>query len=264
MIAVPHSVQNSVVWGALRVWQRNRDAFQRAWKVEVGGIAVEPFIVLVAIGFGLGTYVEAFGDGDLSYAEFIAPGVVASYAMFHATFDATFGAYLRMETHHVYDAILFTPLEPEDIVLGEVLWGATRSLVTALAVLTVALIFGLLGSPLAILALPVAYLIGTTFAAMSMILTATATTIGAMNNFFTLVLTPMFFFSGVFFPMERFPDGVQMFAWSLPLTPGVALVRGLVTGDVSGWMALWALELVAYTLVALWLASYFMRKRLIK
>ena len=251
-----------VSYRSLRVWQRNRDAFMRNWRFEVGGLAVEPFIMLIAIGFGLGAYIR--GIEGSSYAAFLAPGVIASYAMFHASFDSTYGAYLRMETHHVYEAILFTPLGPEDIVLGEVLWGASRSALTGTAVLTVAFLFGLVGSPLALLAIPSAYLIGLTFASISMILTATATTIGAMNNFFTLVITPMFFFSGVFFPLENLPNGVKMASWALPLTPGVALVRGLVTGDASWWMLAWVLELMTFTTVALWLASKLMRRRLIK
>ena len=244
------------------MWQRNRDAFLRSWRVEVGGIAIEPFVILICIGFGLGEYVETFSD--LTYAEFVAPGIIASYAMFHATFDSTYGAYLRMETHHIYEAMLFTPLEPKDIVVGEVLWGASRSGLVGASVLLVALLFGLVGSPFAILAIPCAYLIGLVFASFSMMLTATANTIGAMNNFFTLVLTPMFFFSGVFFPLDRLPDGVRIGAWALPLTPGVALVRGLVIGDLSWMMLLWAAELMAFTAVAIWLASILMRRRLIK
>lgn len=256
------AVQGSVAWGGFRVWQRNRDAFVRSWKVEVGGFVVEPFIVLVAIGFGLGVYVESFGE--LTYAQFVAPGVLASYAMFHATFDSTYGAYLRMETHHIYDAILFTPLGPRDIVLGEVIWGASRSVFTASAVLVAASAFGLVGSPWALLALPAAFLTGMAFASIAMVLTATATTIGAMNNFFTLFVTPMFFAAGVFFPLDRLPEGVATFAWVLPLTPAVALSRGLVTGDLSWTMLLWTLELMAYAAVGLLVASSFMRRRLIK
>ena len=96
---IANAVRGSSVWRARRVWQRNRDALVRGWAVEVGGIAVEPFVVLLALGFGLGAYVEEIHG--LAYAEFVAPGLIASYAMFHATFDSTFGAYLRMETHHV-------------------------------------------------------------------------------------------------------------------------------------------------------------------
>ena len=255
-------VQDSVFWGGFRVWQRNYDAFLRSWQVEVGGIAIEPFLMLLALGFGLGVYVESF-DG-LTYAQFVAPGVLASYAMFHATLDSTYGAYLRMETHHVYEAILFTPLEPEDLVLGEVLWGATRSVITAVAVLVAALIFGLVSSPLAVLTIPSAYLIGAAFASISMILTAAATTIGTMNNFFTLFLTPMFLFSGVFFPVHSLPDSIQTIVWALPLTPAVALVRGLIIGEVSWLMVIWVLELLGFSLAAFWLAAKLMRHRLIK
>ena len=255
------ALHNTVLWGGFRVWQRNRDAFLRAWKVEVGGIAIEPFIMLVALGYGLGSYIQDF-DG-LTYAAFLAPGVVASYAMWHSTFDSTYGAYLRMESHHIYEAVLYTPLGPEDIVMGEVLWSATRGLLSAACVMVVAISFGLVSSPAAILALPAAYLIGVMFAAIAMMLTATVKTIGALNNFFTLFVLPMFWVGGVFFPVDRLPEVVQKASWVLPLTPAVALVRGLMTGSLTWWMLAWTAELLAFALVALLLSFYFMRRRLI-
>lgn len=262
MAGVALMVRNSFIWGGFHVWQRNRDAFLRAWKVEVGGVLIEPFVLLVAIGFGLGAYIDNIGE--MSYAEFLAPGLVASYAMFHATFDSTYGAYLRMESHHIYEAMLYTPISPAEIVVGEVMWSATRAVVSSTALLVVATGFGLVSSPLAILAIPCAYLIGLTIAALAMILTSTATTIGAMNNFFTLFILPMFYVSGVFFPLDRLPEGVQLLSWALPLTPSASLVRGLVTGDTTWLMVLWALELIAVATVALRLASMFMSRRLIK
>ncbi len=256
-------IYRTPLWGGYRVWQRNWDAFRRAWHLESGGIVIEPFIMLVAVGFGLGAYISNIGEG-VSYPHFLAPGVIAAYAMFHATFDNTYSAYMRMETHHIYESILYTPLGPTDIVIGEVMWGATRALMSGASVLVVAVIFGLIDSPWAILALPVSYLIGLTFGALAMVMTATATTIGAMNNFFTLFILPMFWVSGVFFPLDRLPEIVQRLAWFLPLTPASALVRGLVSGDMSIWMLAWTAELFVFMAVGLWLASYFMRRRLIK
>ena len=256
------AIHRTPVWGGFRLWQRNRDATMRAWKVEIGGLTVEPFILLLAMGFGLGEYV---GDiGDLSYAEFIAPGIVAGYAMFHATFDATYGAYLRMESHHIYEAMLFTPMEPEDIVVGEVMWGATRAVISASAVMAAAAAFGLVGSPMALLAIPAAYLIGLVFASLAMVITAAASTIGAMNNFFTLFLMPMFYLSGTFFPLDRLPEVMQRVAWVLPLTPATSLVRGLMAGDLNPWMLAWTAELIVFAVAPLFLASYLLRRRLTK
>ena len=262
MSAIAYTIRTSYIWRGFRVWQRNRDAIIRGWKVELGGLVIEPFIVLAAIGFGLGAYVGNIGDA--TYAEYLAPGLIASYAMFHATFDSTYGAYLRMESHHVYEAMLFTPVGPSDIVLGEAMWGATRAAVSGAVVLAAAAIFGLVSSPLALLAIPCAYLIGLTVASIALILTATASTIGAMNNFFTVFIIPMFYVSGVFFPLDHMPNTVKALSWILPLTPAAALTRGLVSGDLSWLMVLWALELVAMSAVALFVASFFMHRRLIK
>ena len=255
-------LRSSVLWGGYHVWQRNRDAFLRGWKVEVGGVIIEPFILLVAMGFGLGAYIEDIGD--MSYAEFLAPGLVASYAMFHATFDSTYGAYLRMESHHIYEAMLYTPISPADIVVGEVMWSATRAVVSSTAILLVAASFGLVSSPLAILAIPCAYLLGVTTPAPAMILPSPAPTIGPVYTLYTLFVLPLFYVRGVFFPAVLLPIGVQIFSWALPLTPGASLMRGLVTGDTTWFMVLWALELVAVAAVALWLASMLMTRRLIK
>ena len=262
MSTVTQAVQGTVVWRGFRVWQRNRDAFNRAWRVELGGIVVEPFIMLAAIGFGLGQFVEDVGD--LRYAEWFAPGAMASLAMFHATFDSSFGAYIRMETNHIYEAYLFTPLSPEDIVVGEIMWAATRAVFPATFVLLAAAMFGVVVSPLAVLAIPCAFLIGLTIASIAMIATATAATIGSLNNFFTLFILPMFWISGVFFPIDRLPNVLQTASWALPLTPATALTRGLFTGETSWLMAAWALELLAFSLVAFWVASVLMRRRLIK
>lgn len=255
-------LRGTIVWGGFRVWQRNRDVFLRTWKLDVGGLVLEPFVIVLAMGFGLGLYIDKI-DG-LAYGDFVAPGIMAGYAMYHSSFDQTFGAYLRLETHHIYDAILFTPLGPADIVLGEVLWGSTRSIMTGTAVLAVAGVFGLVNSPLSILAIPVAWLTGMAFACMGMTLTASVQSLGQINNYFTVFLTPVFMFSGIVFPLDQLPLGVQVISWLLPLTPGVELIRALFIGELSVWMALWALELIGYSVIFYLLAARLMQKRLIK
>ena len=116
------------------------------------GFFAEPFLILLAMGLGLGTYVVL--DEGQRYIEFIAPGIVAAYAMFSASFECTYGSFVRMKFQKTYDAIIATPLNLEDVVAGEIFWGATRSLLTACAILVIAAAFGLVNSPWALLVLP--------------------------------------------------------------------------------------------------------------
>ena len=217
---------------AIRVWQRNRDAFTRQWATELSGIIVEPVLILTVVGYGLGTYVDIVGD--LSYTEFVAPGIIASYAMFHAAFECTYGAYLRMQTHKIYDSIIVTPLSVGDVTLGEIIWGASRSVLTASAVLTVAAAFGLVASPLAILVLPAAFLIGLMFASIAMTMTAVAPSIGFLNNYFTVFAAPMFFFCGTFFPLDELPDAVHASPGPCPSPPRPTLC-GAWCREICAW-----------------------------
>ena len=245
-----------------RVWQRNRDAFLRQWTAEAGGFLVEPIIMLVAMGFGLGAYVGEIQG--VSYASFVAPGILVAYAMFHSAFEATFGSYMRMDTHKIFDGIIVTPVNVRELILGEAAWAATRSLLAGVAVLLIATLLGLIHSPWALLALPIAYLTGLVFAAMALMLVAVAPSIGTLNNFFTVFITPMFFFSGIFFPLERFPDLLEKAAWPLPLTQAAHVTRGLTLGDLHWTMALSLLALLAYAAVTLPLAMRLMSRRLVK
>ena len=245
-----------------RVWQRNRDAFLRQWSAEAGGFLVEPVIMLAAIGFGLGGYVGEIQG--VSYASFVAPGVLVAYAMFHAAFEATFGSYMRMETHRIFDGIIVTPVNVEELILGEATWAATRSVLAGIAVLLIAFLFGLIHSPWALLALPIAFLTGLVFSALALMLVSVAPSIGTLNNFFTVFITPMFFFSGIFFPLDRFPGLIEMVAWTFPLTYAAHVSRGLTLGKLRVTMIYSTLALVGYMVVTLYLAVRLMRRRLIR
>jgi len=145
-------------WRFLRVWQRNRDVFFRLWHSEAPGSIAEPIIVLLAFGAGMGAYIGLI-DGQ-QYMVFLAPGVVAAYAMFSASFECTYASFVRLDYQYTFDAILATPLSAEDITAGEIFWGATRALMTASIVLIVAAGFQLIPSPWAILIPVVAFLEG--------------------------------------------------------------------------------------------------------
>lgn len=248
---------------AFRVWQRNRDVFQALGKSEMPGIIAEPLLVLLAMGYGLGAYVSDIGGRD-EYIEFIAPGIIAAYGMFSASLECTYGSFFRMDVQKTYDSIIATPLSIEDVVAGEVLWGATRSLITTTAVLIIASMFGAIDSFWALLALPMGFLAGLMFASIALTFTAIAPAISSFNYFFTLFATPMFFFSGVFFPMDEFPEAVQTFSWIAPLTPVSRIMRAVVEGDLE-WTLLGALFLILIvTFVFFQLSLVLMRRRLLK
>ncbi len=228
-------------WRFIRVWQRNRDVFFKLWHSEAPGFVAEPIIILLAMGYGLGAYI-GFVDGQ-QYIEFIAPGIIASYAMFSASFECTYGTFIRMEYQRTYDAIIVTPLNVEDITAGEIFWGATRSLLTGTAILVIAAAFQLVHSPWALLIPALSFLEGILFASIAVLFTSIVPAIYSFNYYFTLFITPMFFFSGVFFPLSSFPEIVQTLSWIVPLTPVVQLTRALINGEFQLDL-LWALALI--------------------
>lgn len=218
-------------WRLVRVWQRDRDVFFRLWRSEAPGSVIEPIIILLAMGFGLGAYVGVI-DGQ-EYIEYIAPGIVASYAMFSASFECTYGSFVRMEYQKTYDSILATPLSVEDVIGGEIFWGATRSMMTGSVILAIAAAFHLVHSYWALLIPPLSFLQGMMFASVAMVFTSLAPAIYSFNYYFTLFITPMFFFSGVFFPLSSFPPIVQSLSWIAPLTPVVHITRALFDGEIN-------------------------------
>ena len=247
-------------WRFIRVWQRNRDVFFRLWHSEAPGFVAEPIIILLAMGLGLGAYVGLV-DGQ-KYVEFIAPGIIASYAMFSASFECTYGSFVRMEYQKTYDAIIATPLSVEDVIAGEIFWGATRSLITGTLILVIAAAFQLVHSPWASVIPVLAFLEGLMFASIAILFTSFVPSIYSFNYYFTLFITPMFFFSGVFFPLSSFPEIVQTLSWIAPLTPVVHLTRALISGEFHLGL-LWALGLII-VLAALFfsIALVTMRRRL--
>lgn len=217
-------------WRFLRMWQRNRDVFLRLWHAEAPGSLAEPVLVLLAMGLGLGAYVGLV-DGQ-RYIEFIVPGIIASYGMFSASFECTYGSFWRMEEHKTYDAIIATPLTVEDIIAGEIFWGATRSCLTGSIILAVAAAFQLVHSPWALLIPPLSFIGGVLFASIAILFTSLVPSFYSFNYYFTLFITPMFFFSGVFFPLSAFPEIVQRISMIIPLTPVVTIARALVEGEI--------------------------------
>lgn len=217
---------------------------------------------LMALGFGLGGYI-ALTTGQ-PYLKFLAPGIVASSGMFAASFECTYGTFFRMTMQKTFDAILATPVSAEEVVTGEILWGASRASMATAATLVVSLALGLADSPLAAVALLVGAVAGVLFSSIAMIFSAIAPSFYFFNYFVTLGLTPMFLFGGVFFPLVQLPPLAQQVAWLMPLSHVVGLNRSLFAGNVNWTLGIDAAWILLAGFMAYYLSVVLMRRRLVK
>ncbi len=247
---------------ALRVWQRNRDVYLRLWKSELVWPVVEPLVTLFALGVGLGGLVE-LSSGE-RYIEFIAPGLLAVWPMWSAAAECGWGSFFRMENQRTFDAIVATPVSIEDVITGEILWGATRGMISATYILVIISAWGLVESPLAVFVLLVAVLPGVMFASISLSYTSAARSISSLNYFFAVFITPMFWLGGVFFPIEELPEWAQKVAWCLPVTNVVDVYRGLSSGNVEWGHLLDIAWMLVVTAIFYSVALFSMRRRLVK
>lgn len=248
------------------VWQRNRDVFLRLWKAEVLAPTIEPIVTLLGLGLGLGAYVTL--DGDRDYVEFLAPGMLMVFPMFGAMFEALFGSYFRMDQHGTYAAIQATPVRPEEIVLGDIAWAASRMALNTCLVLAMLLLLtpwlGFTWSPLVILTVPVSFLCGLLIAGVSIGFTSIARSISQLSYFFSLYVLPMFWLSGAFFPTDDLSRWADIASNLFPLFHAVALSRALTTGDLE-WSLLVNLGFMLVTLLpSLWLGIWAMRRRIVR
>jgi lipooligosaccharide transport system permease protein len=246
---------------ALRVWQRHATVYTKLYLSSIALNFVEPVLYLAALGLGLGAYVKEING--VPYINFIAPGIVASSAMFAATYECSYGTYVRMTYQKTFDAILATPVNVNDLIAGEMLWGATKSVLYGTIIMIVIAVFGLVASPLLLLVIPLLFLAGLIFAEISLIFTAVVPGIDSFNYFYTLFMTPMFLFSGIFFPIGNLPAIVGKIAFFTPLYHLVNVCRAFSGGKPSA--ALWDVTWIIVVVVLL--APYafrLLRRRLVK
>ncbi|MCK5203429.1 MAG: ABC transporter permease [Desulfobacterales bacterium] len=217
------------------VWYRHYRVYRQ--NIFSNGIPpfLEPLFFLAGIGLGLGKYV-GFID-DVPFLLFIAAGIAVPSAMFTASFECTFGTYIRLEYDKVYDGMISAPLKVTDLFVGEILFAATKGLFFSGAVTIVLAAFGLTAGPGFLFAPLIGFFTGALFASLSLLVTSVVKNINHFNFYFTGLLTPMFFFSGIIFPIENMPPVLRVVARILPLAHAVSLTR-------AGWFGSWKPELL--------------------
>jgi lipooligosaccharide transport system permease protein len=223
----------SVSWPhAIAVWRRNAAMYRRTWWLNILPNFFEPVFYLVSIGVGVGAYVTRMGG--MPYVAFLAPGLVCVAAMNGASFEVTYNIYVRLTFEKAYDAMLTTPVEPDDVLAGEVLWAVTRASIYGGCFFLVVAAAGLAPLPRALLAVPVVPMAGLLFAAIGVAFSLRIPTLDLFSFYFTLFLTPLFLFADVFFPLEeRLSPGWLWVAEALPLLHPVRLARAAFRGTAA-------------------------------
>jgi lipooligosaccharide transport system permease protein len=248
------------VW---KVWRRNRDVFMKTYKTNFLPSLLEPVLYLLAFGLGLGGLVQLI-NGE-PYINFIAPALVAVSMMFSSFYECTFATFVRMYFQKTFDAIIATPINIEEVIAGEILWGATKSLINSSIVLGVIFVAGLAPSPFLLLIPPLAFLVGLLFSSIAMCFTAIVPNIDSFSYPNFLFITPMFLLSGTFFPLTTLPQFLQTFAQLfLPLTHAVTLTRALALGRLEFSLLLNLAWLLIVTPIFIVISINLMKRRLIK
>lgn len=245
-----------------RVWQRNWLVYRRLWHRSLAFGFLQPILFLTAMGIGIGALLtpsslEAFGGVD--YIDWLGPGLLAAMAMQTATFESTYPIMNKIMWGRNYEAMLSTPVGIRSIVLGELGWTAFRIGSLAAVFLVVLWLFGIVRSPLAILAVPFAMLIGVAFSACLIAFTATQKNDVGFSAIFRFVINPLFLFSGTFFPLTNLPEPLRAVAWATPLFHGVELIRGSILDQLDPLTA--PLHL-AYLLVMFGIGAFFAERTL--
>ena len=250
----------------MKVWQRNFTVYQRIWKINFLPPLLEPLFYLFAFGAGLGALIGSirYEGSAVSYIGYIAPALVAVNIMYNTFFETTFASFVRMYYQKTFDAMLATPLSIQEIITGEVVWGATKSVFGTVIMLIVISFFGILHYPATFLIVPLSFLAGFAFGSVGMFFTSLLPSIDAFNLPMFLFITPMFLFSGTFFPLENLPLWAQRAALLFPLTHLVKLTRAFGLGILQWGLAWDVLYLLVFSAIFFPIAVRGMRKRLIK
>jgi lipooligosaccharide transport system permease protein len=244
-----------------RVWQRNLDVWLKYYKASLVGNLGEPFLYLIALGFGVGRFIHEI-EG-VSYLQFIAPGLVAASAMNSSSFECTFGSYTRMTVQRTFHAIVAAPISMEEVVVGDIFWGASKSLLSGTVILLIAFALGLINSAWFLCIIPLIFLVGIMFASLAMVITAISPSYDFFSYFFTLAISPMFLFSGIFFPLNDLPEWIQALAWLLPLTHVVNMFRSLAFGTLTADIIFDLLWISVFTWIVFCFAVKKIKDRLI-
>lgn len=245
----------------LQVWRRNFLVWRKLAIPSMLGNLADPMLYMLGLGYGLG---RLMGEIDgVPYITFLAAGIVCFSTMNTATFETLYSAFSRMHVQKTWDSIMNAPLNLDDVILAETVWAASKSFLSGVAILLVIWILGLSTSPLILWIVPLAFLVGLTFAGLGLIMNAVSPSYDFFLYYFTLFITPMVLLCGVFFPVAALPEPLQAVSAVLPLTHAVQIARPLVNGVAPADLLMHVLVLLAYAVAGFYIALVLSRRRLL-
>jgi len=253
-----------------RVFEHRFLQYRRTFRASIFSSFISPVLFLTAMGLGLGSYVSDSASaalGGVPYLVFLAPGLLAATAMQAASFEATFPIIGGLVWSKIFHAMYATPISPRDIALGNLAWMMARLTLICTIFTFVIVLFGAAESPLIVLAIPAAVLTGMAFGGPIAAFSATQKTPNKFAAIFRFGITPLFLFSGTFFPISSLPAALQALAWATPLFHGVALTRGLSLGTIADdpiATAVHVIYLVTLASVGVWLTVRNIERRLVR
>ena len=250
-------------WRFVPVWQRNYLVWRKLAIPSILGNLADPMLYMLGLGYGLGRLLPDV-DG-MPYLTFLAAGTVAYSTMNAATFEVLYSSFSRMHVQRTWDALLNAPLTLDDILLGELAWAVSKSLLSGLAILAVILGLGLYGHFwMTLWIIPVVAMVGFCFGGMGLVMNAVSPSYDFFLYYFTLAITPMVLLCGVFYPVSQLPPLLQGVSAWLPLTHAIDLARPLVVGNVPANIPLHAAALLLYGSIGYVIALALTRRRLLR
>jgi lipooligosaccharide transport system permease protein len=251
---------------AVRVLEHQLLVYRRTWRGGIFTTFLAPVLFLLAMGLGLGTFVDQSASGALqgvTYLAFLAPGLLASQAMQTAAGEAMYPVMSAITWNRTFQSMTAAPIRPRDIVGGMSAWFGVRLVIVAVVFVMVMVVFGATGIGPGLVMVPVAVLTGLAFGLPIMAFTATRRTDSSFPLINRFIVVPLFVFSGTFFPIDQLPDLLQPIAFLTPLWNGVSLARGISLGGLDPAVAVWNLAvLLVYTGIGITAADLTFRRRL--
>lgn len=253
--------------GPLLVVERHARVYRRTWRGSVISTFANPVLYLLAMGLGLGSLVDDGGGAtqlDFDYLTYLAPGLLAAATMMTAAGESLYPVHAGMKWNKSYSDALSTPISTRDLVIGHFGWLTLRVLFTAVVFTGVMVTFGAISISRALLVIPPAVLAGLAFAGPTTAYAARLENDSGLAAVFRFVITPLFLFSGTFFPIDQLPDWMEPIAYVTPLWHGVETTRAAALGiEPVLPAAIHIAVMVAFLAIGAVIANRLFHKRLV-